>query len=128
MSLLDPATLLAACGNEAGLRELCQDFQAYAPARLAEVSDALRARDAPRLHEAAHRLCGLLSVFSTAAGKVASDLEDHAAHGQLDEARPIMARLGPMLRGLIREVDDISYEGLRSRAGITGNPNRTAGA
>ena len=72
-----------------------------APARLAEVCDALRARDAPRLREAAHKLCGLLSAFSTAAGDVASDLEDHAARGQLDEARPLVERLETMARELI---------------------------
>jgi CheY-like chemotaxis protein len=55
-SLLDPGVLLATCGGDAeGLRELCQDFQTYAPSRLAEVSDALRDQDAPRLREAAHK-------------------------------------------------------------------------
>ena len=81
-SLLDPVVLLAACGDDAeGLLELCQDFQAYAAARLAEVGDALRDRDAPRLREAAHKLCGLLAAFSTVAGNLASDLEDSAAGG-----------------------------------------------
>ncbi|WP_165235406.1 ATP-binding protein [Aquisphaera insulae] len=121
-NLLDPATLLAACGNEAGLHALCQDFRAYAPARLAEVSDATRSRDAPRLREAAHKLGGLLSVFSTVAAELASDLEDHAASGRLDEAGSLVARLGPMLQRLVREVGDISYEGLRSREGIAEDP------
>ena len=127
-SLIDPAVLLAACGDDAGLHELCLDFQTYAPERLSKLSDAFRARDAPLLREAAHRLCGLLSVFSTAGGNLASELEDLAARGRLDEAKPLVARLGPMLRGLIREVDDISYEGLRSRAAIAENPGRPAGA
>ena len=108
--LLDPVVLLAACGGDAeGLRELCEDLRAYAPARIAEVSDALRDRDAPRLREAAHKLCGLLSAFSTAAGDVASDLEEHAARGQLDEARPLGLQLEFMVRKLIRDVDDLSY-------------------
>ena len=65
-SLLDPVVLLAACGDdEEGLRGLCEDFRTYAPARLAEVGEALRVQDAPRLREAAHKLRGLLSVFST---------------------------------------------------------------
>ncbi len=46
----------------------------------------LRDQDAPRLREAAHKLCALLFAFSTAAGGVASDLEDHAAQGRLEEA------------------------------------------
>src|SRR5262249_49908616 len=44
--LLDPAAVLTACGDDAeGLRRLCEDFQAYAPARLAELGEALRDRD-----------------------------------------------------------------------------------
>ena len=128
-SLLDPVVLLAACGDDAeGLRELCQDFQAYAPARLAEVGDALRDRDAPRLREAAHKLCGLLAAFSTVAGDLASDLEDSAARGQLDEARPLVERLETMTQELIRQVDGLSYESLRRQAGTADDPNRTAGS
>jgi len=81
--LLDPDALPTACGDDAEwLRGMCQDFQTYVPARLAEVGEALRGRDASRLREAAHMLCALLYAFSTAAGDVASDLEDHAAHGR----------------------------------------------
>ena len=39
-------------------------------ALLAEVSEALRDRDAPRLREAAHKVRGLLSAFSRVAGSV----------------------------------------------------------
>src|SRR5262249_32011269 len=57
-SLLDPVAVLTASGDDAeGLRRLCQDFQTYAPARLAEVRDALRERNALRLREAAHKFC-----------------------------------------------------------------------
>jgi hypothetical protein len=45
-------------------RELCRDFRAYAPARITEASAALRDRNAPRLREAAHKLGGLLSVYT----------------------------------------------------------------
>ncbi len=79
-SRLDPVAVLTACGDDAeGLRRMCEDFQTDAPARLAEVDDALRERDAPRLRQAAHKFCALLFVFSTVAGDVASDLEDQAA-------------------------------------------------
>src|SRR5262249_22791343 len=45
-SMLDPIAVLTACGDDAeGLRRMCQDFQTYAPARLAELGDALRDRD-----------------------------------------------------------------------------------
>jgi len=128
-SLIDPAALLAACdGDGEGLRAMCRDFQAYAPAWLAAASDALQTRDAQSLREAAHKLCGLLLAFSTAAGGVASDLEDQAAHGQLDEARPLVVRLESMVQELIPEVDNVSCEAFRDRAGAADDPSRTTGA
>ena len=105
---------------------MCQDFQAYVPARLAEMGEALRDRDAPRLREAAHKLCPLLFAFSTAAGDVASDLEDHAAQGRLEEARPLVEQLETMARELIRQVDGLSIEALRDQAGAAGDRDRTA--
>jgi DNA-binding response OmpR family regulator len=128
-SLLDPVVLLAACGYDAqGLHDLCLDFQTYAPARLAEVDDALRHQDARRLREAAHKLCGLLSAFSTAAGNVASDLEDQAACGQLDQARLLVERLETMGQELIRQVDGLSYERLQRQAGTADGHDRAAWA
>jgi PAS domain S-box-containing protein len=115
-NLLNPAVLLATCGGDAdGLRELCKDFQIYAPSRMAEVSDALRGRDAPQLREAAHKLCGLLSAFSTLAGDLASTLEDHAAFGRLDEAQPIVSKLETMTGDLVCQMDGLSLEGIRKQ-------------
>jgi two-component system sensor histidine kinase/response regulator len=113
LSLLDPAVLLAACGGVAQLlSELCQDFTSKTPALLADVNDALHEHDALRLREAAHRLYGTLTIFSTVAGEVASDLEDQAIRGQLEEARPLVERLDGMVRELIQQVDGLSLEAL----------------
>lgn len=115
--LLDAAVLLAASGGDpVGLQELCQDLRTYAPARLAEVGDALWSRDALRLREAAHKLCGLLSAFSTAAGSVASDVEDHAAEGRLEAAAPLVGRLEWLVHALLSQVEDLSLTTLRARA------------
>ena len=122
-SLLDPVAVLTACGDDAeGLRTMCQDFQAYAPAQLAEVADALRDRNAPRLRRAAHKFSPLLFAFSTVAGNVASDLEDQAAQGQLEEARPLVERLETMTQELLRLADGLSLETLRQQAGRAGEP------
>jgi CheY-like chemotaxis protein len=126
LPLLDPVAVLRACGDEAeGLRRMCQDFQTYAPARLAEVGDALRAQDAPRLRQAAHKFCALLFAFSTVAGGVASELEDHAARGQLAEAQPLVERLGTMTRELMRLAGGLSLGTLRQQAEAPHDLNRT---
>ena len=112
--LLDPAVLMAACGDdEACLRELCRDFGTYAPGRMAEVRRAFEAGDAPALREAAHRLCGLLSAFSTVARDAAADLEDDAARGRIDQARPLVDRLEAMAHELGRQVEELSIDRLR---------------
>lgn len=114
--LLDPAALLAACGGDPdGLRGLCQDLRTYALARLAELADALRNGDAPRSREAAHKLCGLLSAFSARAGTLVSEVEDHAAAGRLDEARPLTGLLEAMTRDLLAQVEGLTVESLRGR-------------
>jgi PAS domain S-box-containing protein len=118
--LLDPAAVLRACGDdEEGLRRMCQDFQTYAPARLAEVGGALRDRDARRLRQAAHKFSPLLFAFSTAAGNVASELEDHAAQGQLEEAQLLVERLETMTQELLQLVGSLSLETLRRQAEAT---------
>jgi PAS domain S-box-containing protein len=117
--LLDPAVLLAVCGDAAeGLGQMCESLRSHLPGRLAEVGEALRAGDAPRLRVAAHRLCGLLSAFSTSAGGVASDLEDQAAGGRLDECRALVDQLEAMARELIEQVDGLSIEALRDQSGL----------
>jgi hypothetical protein len=67
----------------------------------------------------------LLSAFSTASGDVTADLEDHAARGQLDEARPLVGRLKRMVDELMRQADGLSYERLRRLAGTADGLERT---
>jgi signal transduction histidine kinase/DNA-binding response OmpR family regulator len=124
-SLLDPVALLTACGDDAeGLRRLCHDFQTYAPSRLAEVGEALRDRNAPRLRQAGHKFCPLLFAFSTVAGNVASELEDHAGQGHLEEAQPLVERLEAMTHELMRLVGGLSLETLRHQARIAVGASR----
>jgi len=126
-SLIDPVTVLRACGDdEEALRGMCRAFQTYLPDRLAEVGAALRGGDAPRLREAAHKLCAMLLAFSTAAGNVASDLEDRAAQGRLEEAQPLVEQLEMMAQELMRVVEGLSIKTLRNQATAIGHPNPTA--
>jgi two-component system sensor histidine kinase/response regulator len=115
--LIDAGSVLSVCSDDAeGLRRMCDEFRTLAPTWLAEVDDALRARSAARLRHA-HKFCPWLFTFSTVAGNLASELEDHAAKGQLEEARPLVARLETMAQELIQLVGDLSFDTLRRPAG-----------
>jgi HPt (histidine-containing phosphotransfer) domain-containing protein len=125
--LLDPAVLLAACGGDATILEkICQAFRARLPDHLKAVQDALRERDTPRLREAAHKLYGLVAAFSTVAGGATSEVEDHAAQDQLEEARPLVGKLETMAQELMQAVEGLSLETLRQQTGLADDLNGVA--
>jgi CheY-like chemotaxis protein len=116
-SLLDPVALLKACGDDAdAMLRMCGDFETYAPIRLAEVADAVRDRNAPRLRQAAHKFCPLLLAFSTIAGNVASDLEDLAAQDRIEESQPMVEKLGNMTDEIMRAIAGLSIKAARAQA------------
>jgi two-component system, sensor histidine kinase and response regulator len=111
--LLDPRVLLAACGDDAAiLKNICQAFRSRLPDHLTAIQDALTQRDAKRLREASHKLCGMVAAFSTVTGRVASDVEDLAAQGRLDDARPLVGQLESMAKEIMQAVDGLSLESL----------------
>jgi HPt (histidine-containing phosphotransfer) domain-containing protein len=114
--------LLAACdGNDAILRVLCEGLRTSLPAHLATIRNALEAQDFDELRKTAHKLCGMVSTFSTWAGSVASELEDCAAGGQLDEARPLVDQLETIGEDLAKAVTrDLTAESLRHDQAIRG--------
>jgi hypothetical protein len=105
---------VAACGDDpAILEKICKTFRACLPDHLKAVQDASRDGDAPRLRQAAHKLCGMVAAFSSLAGGVASQLEDYAAQGEVEEARPLVEQLKSMTWELMRLTDGLSLETLR---------------
>jgi two-component system, sensor histidine kinase and response regulator len=114
---IDPQVLLASCGADAAmLQKMCRSLELRVPEHLAALRAALHSHDAPRLREAAHKFCGLLSAFSTVAGNHAADLEDAAASAQLDRAQPIVAQLETIAGELLERVQGLSIESLRHQA------------
>jgi PAS domain S-box-containing protein len=114
--LLDPAVLLAACDGDAELlRKMCRHFLTFVPGRLAEVSEALRDRDAPRLREAAHKLGGMVSSFSATAAEAAALLGRLGSQGKIEEAMQTYSLLTEIVGGLISALDTLSVEQLRRR-------------
>jgi PAS domain S-box-containing protein len=124
---LDAPVLLAACGGDPTLlRKMCQTLTARVPQHLAALRDALRDQDAPRLREAAHKCCGMLSEFSTAAGDLAGSLEDLAAGSQFDTAATVLEELEVTAREFPRCVDGLTIEALRQQVEAASRPNRPA--
>jgi hypothetical protein len=72
------------------------------------------------LRQVAHKFSALLFVFSTVAGNVASDLEDHADQGRLEEAQPLVERLEAMTSELMRLVRGLSLKSLHHEASAAG--------
>ncbi len=117
LDLLDAPVLLAACGGAPTLlRKMCQTLTARVPEHLAALRGALRERDAPRLREAAHKCCGMLSEFSTVAGDLAGSLEELAADAQLDKAAPILEQLEATAHEVVKQTDGMTVEALRRHA------------
>ena len=108
------------------LRKMCRRLQSLVPEDLAAVRDAFHDQDALRLREAAHKLYGTLSAFSTVAGDQAADLEDLAARGMLNEALPFVERLCKCATELARLAGGLTIEALRKQAEPADNPDRTA--
>ena len=127
-ALLDASVLLAACGGDQTLLgKMCQTLTARVPEHLVSLWDALRAQDAPRLREAAHKCCGMLSEFSMVAGDLAGSLEELAAGTQLDKAAPILEQLETIAHELVKQIDGMTVEALRRQAeGLDEHPG-TAG-
>ncbi len=112
--LVDPAVLLASCGGDPTmLQKMRRSLHTRIPEHIAALRGALTNQDASGLREAAHRICGTLSAFSTVAGNLAADLEDVAAGAHLDKAAPILAQLERITGELLDRVDGISIEKLR---------------
>jgi PAS domain S-box-containing protein len=104
-SLLDRATLRAACGGDQGLLdEITAVFRAKAPALLAGVRDALARRDPAALERAAHACKGVVATFSGAAAATARALEQLGRGGSLDGAETAGAELADQLTRLDAEL------------------------
>ena len=125
---LDPHVLWDVCGGDASvLEKISQAFRARVPGHLAAIQNAVQNQDPTRLREAAHKLHGMVAVFSTVAGASASDLEDLAARGQLEEARPLVQQVETIVRELISLTGGLSIEDLRRHAQSADDAGQPAG-
>ncbi len=120
LSAIDAGALLEACGEDAvSLGKLCRALEAHLPRELSRVQQAILARNLAEVREAAHRLAGMLSAVSTAAGLTASELEDEAAAGRSVEVSDLFQRLARQTRGVLEALGSVSVERLRAHAGAS---------
>jgi CheY-like chemotaxis protein len=113
--ILTPSVISAACENDSALlKKLCGWFRDRVPGHLATLAAALSVGDLGVVREAAHKLAGMVAVFSTPAGELASGVEDRAAAGELTAASELSARLETAVSSLLRLTDDLSLERLQA--------------
>jgi HPt (histidine-containing phosphotransfer) domain-containing protein len=112
-SVLTPSAVLAACENDASLLEkLCGMFRERAPEHLAALSAARWAGDLAGLRETAHKLAGMVAVFSTPTGELASRIEELAEAGELPAASELVTGLETAVTTLIQLTGELSLERL----------------
>jgi CheY-like chemotaxis protein len=112
---LTPSAVLAACENDDTLlKKLCGWFRDRVPGHLAALAAARSAGDLGAVREAAHKMAGMVAVFSTGAGELASGVEDRAAAGELEAASELSARLESAVSSLLRLIDGLSLEQLQT--------------
>lgn len=117
-ALVDARAALAACGGDGDVFKSLRDaLRTQLPIDVKAVREAFDDRDVLRLREAAHKLAGMVAAFSTRTGAVASDVEDLAAHGQLNDAAAPVAQLYRMAGALLQSVEGLSIDALRRDAG-----------
>ncbi|UJR83658.1 PAS domain S-box protein [Sandaracinus amylolyticus] len=115
--LISASVLLSACGgNGLILDTIVAALRARVPGELAKARIALEQREPPALRDVAHRLASTLGTFSVVAGAVASELEDVASMGRIDEAGPLLTRLRALAHELLRTVGAITIEELEAAA------------
>src|SRR6202008_4362210 len=96
----------------------CNAFQGGLPGYMSALRDALRNGEPAGLRQAAHKFCGMIGTFSSQAGSLASQIEDLAAAARIEECRPLVDHLEQVSQELLRELDGITIEKLRSRGSI----------
>jgi hypothetical protein len=118
--LLDAAVLLEVCGDDPVVLEaICRALAEQTPRHLTAIEVALAAGNALQLRDAAHKLAGMVSTFSTLVGDLVCVLEERAASGELAEARLLIDQLPSLMRDLLSEAAGISLEALHSADGKT---------
>lgn len=112
--LVDHATIIRVSGGHAAVFERLRNvFRESLPGQMARGRAALDDRDFSRLVDAAHRLHGTLSTFSSVAGAVALRLEDAANAKEVARCRDLVVELEAMCTTLLEETKALAFDNIR---------------
>lgn len=115
-SVIAPETLLATCGaDDEVLARMIAGLRARLPPDLESLRAAVASGDLQRVRQAAHKLYGMVSAFSTTAGDETTAVEEQAEAGQAKNLGETLARLETVLAALVGELTDISVATLEAR-------------
>jgi signal transduction histidine kinase/DNA-binding response OmpR family regulator len=112
--LLDTRAILRAFDGQASLLEkLLPLFRQTLPGQMAAIRAALADGDFALLREAAHRLAGTVSAFSTSTADVALTLEDEAVSQEPESCAALVERLGSMCDALLESTATLTIDSLK---------------
>ena len=116
-NLLDPGTLLAGCGGDPLLlQRMIASFRSRAPEHAAELNGAARRGDAASLRRAAHRLRGMVSVFSSSVAATVGLVEQATADPHSDPVKKQCATIAEMVDALLSTLLTVSIDELEQLA------------
>ncbi|WP_207397502.1 response regulator [Bremerella alba] len=111
--LVTVRTLIGACGGDELLfQQMKETLQANLPIRLEQLKTVIAMENLSNLREEAHKLAGMLSVFSDVAGNLATQVEDEAEAGQRTSAKESSMRLIELCDNLLRQVEPLTLDQL----------------
>ena len=111
--LIDAVTLLSVCGGHQDLLEcMAKSLASHAPRHLADLEQAIRQREPPRVRYTAHKLRGLVSAFSAAASEAAAELQQMGEEGRLERAEERCHSLARMVLLLCAALASVTVEDL----------------
>ena len=116
--LLDATAILRICGGQqTALEQLSAVFRSAVTNQMARVRSAHRTGDLADLSEAAHKLRGTVSAFSSVAGALAASLEDAAVRNEVESCDALVHRLGAMSDELVEATRSLTIDALDAQQG-----------
>ncbi|GAA4435967.1 response regulator [Bremerella cremea] len=116
-SLITASILLGACGEDEDLfQQMRETLKQRLPERLERLTTAAEANDTGAIREEAHKLAGMLSAFSHTVGEMASELEDDAEAGRLEQTQQGTQELVETAQLLLAQIESANFEELKRSA------------